>query len=72
MSSQGTIVRKAFQGGSIRKPNAPADRESVADPRVCLSFVQIVVSLKEGLFSGANVLFQAKFRDGTSIVEVSL
>jgi uncharacterized protein related to proFAR isomerase len=33
---------------------------------------QIVVSLKEGLFSGANVLFQAKFRDGTSIVEVSL
>ncbi|KAG6841176.1 hypothetical protein C0991_001101 [Blastosporella zonata] len=29
----------------------------------------IVVSLKEGLFSNANVLFRAKFRDGTSIVE---
>jgi len=31
----------------------------------------IVVSLKEGLFSNANVLFKARFRDGTSIVEVS-
>jgi len=29
----------------------------------------IVVSLKEGLFSNANVLFRAKFRDGTSLVE---
>lgn len=31
----------------------------------------IVVSLKEGLFTNANVLFRAKFRDGTSVVEVS-
>ena len=31
----------------------------------------IVVSLKEGLFTNANVLFRARFRDGTSIVEVS-
>lgn len=31
---------------------------------------QIIVSLKEGLFTGANVLFKARFRDGTSIVEV--
>lgn len=30
----------------------------------------IVVSLKEGLFTNANVLFRARFRDGTSIVEV--
>lgn len=29
----------------------------------------IVVSLKEGLFTNANVLFRARFRDGTSIVE---
>ncbi|KAK8853473.1 hypothetical protein IAR55_004180 [Kwoniella newhampshirensis] len=29
----------------------------------------IVVSLKEGLFTNANVLFKARFRDGTSIVE---
>lgn len=29
----------------------------------------IVVSLKEGLFTNANVLFKAKFSDGTSIVE---
>ena len=29
----------------------------------------IVVSLKEGLFSNANVLFRARFRDGTSVVE---
>ncbi|ORX40472.1 P-loop containing nucleoside triphosphate hydrolase protein [Kockovaella imperatae] len=28
-----------------------------------------VVSLKEGLFSNANVLFKAMFRDGTSIVQ---
>jgi structural maintenance of chromosome 2 len=27
------------------------------------------VSLKEGLFTNANVLFHARFRDGTSIVE---
>lgn len=32
----------------------------------------IVVSLKEGLFTNANVLFRARFRDGTSIVEVSM
>lgn len=32
----------------------------------------IVVSLKDGLFNNANVLFRTKFRDGTSIVEVSL
>lgn len=31
----------------------------------------IVISLKEELFNNANVLFIAKFRDGTSIVEVS-
>jgi hypothetical protein len=31
---------------------------------------QVIVSLKEGLFTGANVLFKARFRDGTSIVEV--
>jgi structural maintenance of chromosome 2 len=31
----------------------------------------IVVSLKEGLFTNANVLFRARFRDGTSIVERS-
>ncbi|KAG8958059.1 Structural maintenance of chromosomes protein 2 [Tulasnella sp. 419] len=30
----------------------------------------IVVSLKEGLFTNANVLFRARFRDGTSVVEV--
>jgi len=30
----------------------------------------IVVSLKDGLFNNANVLFRTKFRDGTSIVEV--
>ena len=29
----------------------------------------IIVSLEEGLFTNANVLFQAWFRDGTSIVE---
>ncbi|KAG8863674.1 Structural maintenance of chromosomes protein 2 [Serendipita sp. 405] len=29
----------------------------------------IVVSLKDGLFNNANVLFRTKFRDGTSIVE---
>ena len=27
------------------------------------------MSLKEGLFTNANVLFRARFRDGTSIVE---
>ncbi|CAJ0748244.1 13808_t:CDS:10, partial [Entrophospora sp. SA101] len=31
----------------------------------------IVISLKEELFNNANVLFIARFRDGTSIVEVS-
>ncbi|KAA1128693.1 Structural maintenance of chromosomes protein 2 [Puccinia graminis f. sp. tritici] len=29
----------------------------------------IVVSLKEGLFTNANVLFWTRFRDGTSVVE---
>jgi structural maintenance of chromosome 2 len=29
----------------------------------------IVVSLKEGLFTNANVLFRAQFRDGTSVVQ---
>lgn len=29
----------------------------------------IVVSLKEGMFTNANVLFRTKFRDGTSVVE---
>lgn len=29
----------------------------------------IVVSLKEGLFTNANVLFKVRFRDGTSVVE---
>jgi structural maintenance of chromosome 2 len=29
----------------------------------------IVVSLKEGMFNNANVLFKTKFRDGTSVVE---
>ncbi|KAH9958745.1 hypothetical protein BC827DRAFT_1218244 [Russula dissimulans] len=29
----------------------------------------IDVSLKEGLFTNANVLFRTRFRDGTSIVE---
>lgn len=37
----------------------------------CLAPHQVIVSLKEGLFTGANVLFKARFRDGTSIVEVS-
>jgi structural maintenance of chromosome 2 len=31
----------------------------------------IVVSLKEGMFNNANVLFRARFRDGVSVVEVS-
>lgn len=29
----------------------------------------IVVSLKDGMFNNANVLFKTRFRDGTSIVE---
>lgn len=29
----------------------------------------IVVSLKEGLFTNANVLFKARFVDGTSVVD---
>ncbi|KAJ7066599.1 hypothetical protein C8F01DRAFT_980847, partial [Mycena amicta] len=29
----------------------------------------IIVSLKEGLFTYANVLFKTRFRNGTSIVE---
>ncbi|CAG8530149.1 10347_t:CDS:10 [Diversispora eburnea] len=31
----------------------------------------IVVSLKEGMFNNANVLFRTRFRDGTSVVEES-
>ncbi|KAF0485005.1 putative nuclear condensin complex subunit Smc2 [Gigaspora margarita] len=31
----------------------------------------IVVSLKDGMFNNANVLFRTRFRDGTSVVEVS-
>lgn len=31
----------------------------------------VVVSLKEGLFTNANVLFRTRFRDNTSVVEVS-
>ena len=29
----------------------------------------VVVSLKEGMFNNANVLFRARFRDGASQVE---
>src|SRR5688572_26700755 len=29
----------------------------------------IVVSLKDGMFNNANVLFRTRFRDGTSVVE---
>lgn len=29
----------------------------------------IVVSLKDGMFNNANVLFRTKFRDGVSVVE---
>lgn len=29
----------------------------------------IVISLKEGLFNNASVIFRARFREGTSIVE---
>jgi len=29
----------------------------------------IVVSLKEGLYANASVIFKARFRDGTSVVE---
>lgn len=32
----------------------------------------IVVSLKEGMFTNANVLFKSKFRDGVSAVDVIL
>lgn len=31
----------------------------------------IIVSLKDGMFNNANVLFKTRFRDGTSVVEVS-
>jgi structural maintenance of chromosome 2 len=30
----------------------------------------IVVSLKDGMFNNANVLFKARFKDGISVVEV--
>lgn len=32
----------------------------------------LVVSLKDGMFNNANVLFKTRFRDGTSVVEVIL
>ncbi|KAI9488964.1 RecF/RecN/SMC [Zychaea mexicana] len=32
----------------------------------------VVVSLKDGMFNNANVLFRTRFRDGTSVVEVWL
>jgi hypothetical protein len=32
-------------------------------------FIVVMVLLKEGLFTNANVLFRTRFRDGTSIVE---
>lgn len=32
----------------------------------------IVVSLKDGMFNNANVLFRTKFRDGVSTVDVSM
>lgn len=31
----------------------------------------IIVSLKDGMFNNANVLFRTKFRDGVSTVDVS-
>lgn len=31
----------------------------------------LVVSLKDGMFNNANVLFKTRFKDGTSVVEVS-
>ncbi|RIA83199.1 hypothetical protein C1645_786893, partial [Glomus cerebriforme] len=31
----------------------------------------IIVSLKDGMFSNANVIFRTRFRDGTSVVESS-
>jgi structural maintenance of chromosome 2 len=31
----------------------------------------IVVSLKDGMYNNANVLFRAQFRNGTSVVEVT-
>jgi structural maintenance of chromosome 2 len=30
----------------------------------------LVVSLKDGMFNNANVLFRTRFKDGTSVVEV--
>lgn len=30
----------------------------------------LVVSLKDGMFNNANVLFKTRFKDGTSVVEV--
>ena len=35
---------------------------------VCLYFQFIVVSLKDGMFNNANVLFRTKFVDGVSTV----
>lgn len=31
----------------------------------------LVVSLKDGMFNNANVLFKTRFKDGTSVVEVN-
>lgn len=32
----------------------------------------LVVSLKDGMFNNANVLFKTRFKDGTSVVEVRI
>jgi hypothetical protein len=32
----------------------------------------LVVSLKDGMFNNANVLFKTRFKDGTSVVEVTV
>lgn len=32
----------------------------------------LVVSLKDGMFNNANVLFKTRFKDGTSVVEVRM
>lgn len=34
--------------------------------RLCLCFQFIIVSLKDGMFNNANILFQTKFEDGVS------
>jgi structural maintenance of chromosome 2 len=67
---RGQLFGKRFKGAQFVRPR-PSERRSILS-LLYLALCQIVVSLKEGLFSGANVLFQAKFRDGTSIVEVGI